>query len=52
VLGAVGSDLMEMPLARGVPGVDDKDHEEDNTPSILRGIQCRCGIVSVGGCPR
>jgi hypothetical protein len=43
-----GGSAMMMPL-RGVLGVD-KDEREDNDtgPSILRGSQCRCGIVSRG----
>jgi hypothetical protein len=42
---------MAMPLARGVPDVDEEDREEDDAPSILRGIQYRCDIVSHGWLP-
>jgi hypothetical protein len=42
---------MEMLPARGVPGVDDEDREEDDAPSIMHGIQCRCGIASSGCLP-
>jgi hypothetical protein len=48
VLGAAdGGDPMTMPPAREVLGVDEDECEDDDAgSSILRGSQCRCGIVS------
>jgi hypothetical protein len=44
-VGADGGIPMTMPEL----GVDDDEREEDDTgPSILRGSQCRIGIVSRG----
>jgi hypothetical protein len=41
-----------MPPAREVLGVDEDEREDDDAgPSILRGSQCRCGIVSRGWLP-
>jgi hypothetical protein len=51
VLGAIGGDPMVMPLACGFLGIDEEDHEKDDAPSILRSIQCRCGIVKCGWLP-
>jgi hypothetical protein len=52
VLGAVGSDPMTMPPARRVLGVNEEECEdEDAGPSILRGSQCRIGIMSRGWFP-
>jgi hypothetical protein len=45
-----GGDPMTSPPWRGVLGIDEDDHEDDDTgPSILCGSQCcHCGIVSRG----
>jgi hypothetical protein len=40
---------MTMPPTRGVLDVNKEDYDdEDVGASILRGNQCRCGIVSCG----
>jgi hypothetical protein len=53
VLGtADGGDLMTMPPSRGVLGSDKDEREDDDAGlSIMRGSQCRCGIVSWGCLP-
>jgi hypothetical protein len=51
VLGTTidGGDPMTMPPTCGVLDVNKEDHDDDNVgASILRGTQCRCGIVSCG----
>jgi hypothetical protein len=49
MVGTDGGDPMMTPPWRGVLDVDKDDREDDDAvPSILRGSQCRCGIVSRG----
>jgi hypothetical protein len=47
-----GDPMTTTPPPRGVLNADEEDREDDDAgPSILRGNQCRCGIVSRGLLP-
>jgi hypothetical protein len=48
-VGADDGNPMTPPPPHGVLGADEEDREDDDTgESILRGNQCRCGIVTHG----